>query len=222
MSNLYTPVSPSNVATYGTPDTFVQAYNGGIYGDDLSADAGQWSQQFLVRIDTFVETLCAMRFGTNSAFTTVATAGITLTTMASSAASTFDTKISGTLSNFCVIQGGNADAVGGATAAQIATRMQAVTSPRHAAGWTKVVLVGLLPSSGNASVNSATNALFKANYASWGVDKYVDVLADQVFGSTNVYASSLWYMPDQLTLNINGVVRYNDLILTQVKAALGL
>jgi hypothetical protein len=222
VSTLYTPISASIVTGYGTPDTFATVYNGGIYGDDLSANAGQWAQAFVTRLDTFVDTMAAMRFGTNASFSTVATAGITLTTMAANAAATFDIKIIGGKTNFAILEGGNADAVGGATAAQIATRMQALCTPRHGAGWTKVILVGLLPSSGNAAVNAATNALFKAGYVGWGVDAYVDVLADPVFGSANVYANALYYNPDQLTLNLNGVTRYNDLVLQQVKAALGL
>lgn len=222
-----TPLNPTAVTSYGTPDIFAGTYNVVTYGDDLSADTtpvAQWAQTFETRADTAPETMFQFGFGTGAVTcTTVATAGITLTTMAANAAADVDTLIVGGKTNVLIIQGGNADAVGGATAAQIATRMWAVTTPRHGAGWNKVIVIGMLQSSGNISVYAATNADLKAAYAANGVDGYVDVTMDAVLGALLAYANLLYFNSNQLTLNENGVIRYNDqLVIPIVKAVLGL
>jgi hypothetical protein len=223
MSTISTPLLPTTISSYGTPDIFHQTYNIVIYGDDLSANSGQWAQTFQTRLDMASDTMFQFAFGTGSACTTVATAGQTLVTMASHVVASVDSLISGSLTNVLIVQGGNADAVGGATGAQIATNMWSVTSGRHTAGWSTVIVVGMLQSSGNATVYAAANAALKSGYAGHGVDAYVDVTGDTVLGASAAYSNALYFNSDKLTLNQNGVVRYSDqLIVPVVKAALGL
>lgn len=224
MTILTTPLNPTSLSTYGTPDIFHGTYNIVIYGDDLSKNAGQWAQTFTTRDDTATVTPFQFAFGTGAVTcTTVATAGQTLTTMATNVVASVDSLITGGLTNVLIIQGGNADAVGGATGATIATRMWTLTGPRHGAGWASVIVIGMLQSSGNASVYAAANAALKAGFGANGVDGYVDVTVDPVLGAASAYTNTSYFNSNQLTLNANGVVRYNDqLVVPVVKATLGL
>jgi hypothetical protein len=225
MSTFATPLSPSVYTGAGPPNTYAENYNLVIDGDDIAIDGYQYPDtnfEPYSGVGPPAVSLFYTAVGTNMLITNVAVAGQTLTTMIANGAANVDSKISGTKTNVLVVTTtATADATGGANASTIAGRFATYIAARVTAGW-KVILVGLTQSSGNAAVWSAVNALLKANYASYGALGYGDVSADFALGVAGVYTNMLWYNSDQLTLNANGVVRFNDVVITAVKAGLGL
>jgi lysophospholipase L1-like esterase len=91
---------------------------------------------------------------------------------------------------------GTNDIAGGATEAQVATRITTLCANARAAGASKIIVCNAIPRSGFNTTINAWNALLAANFRNYGADATVDL--NSLFFATQGYATPTlnpqWYI----------------------------